>query len=138
MTILVIDGQGGSLGRSLIAAIQQAMPDVEIVAVGTNAMATAAMLKAGPSAGATGENAVVYNASRCDAIVAPIGLIAPNAMYGEVSPAMAEAVGRSDAPKVLIPSARSNIRVAGVQARSIADYVAEAARLLKETLFPVE
>lgn len=136
MTILVIDGQGGSLGRSLIVSIRQAIPDSEIIAVGTNAMATAAMLKAGPSAGATGENAVIYNAARCDAIVAPIGLISPNAMHGEISPRMAEAVGRSDALKVLIPSTRCNIRVAGVQMRSVADYVAEATGMLKDALIP--
>ena len=131
MKILVIDGQGGSMGRSLIASLLRELPGAQIIAVGTNAAATAAMIKGGASVGATGENAVIYNAARCDVIVGPIGVIVPNAMYGEVSPAAAQAVGMSDAAKVLIPSTQCNVSVVGAEYRALAEAIAEAVRMVK-------
>lgn len=103
MDIVIIDGQGGGFGRALIEALRAGGVTQEIVAVGTNALATSAMLRAGASAGATGENAVIVNAARARILAGPIGLVMANSMLGECSPAMARAVAESPAHKVLIP-----------------------------------
>ena len=132
MRIVVIDGQGGSIGKSLIASLSRELPGAEIIAIGTNAVSTAAMLKAGASVGATGENAIVYNAPRCDLIIGPIGVMVPNAMYGEVSPAIAQAVGMSDAQKILIPSTQCNTSIAGVSPRPLGEYIAEAVAMARQ------
>lgn len=113
MTVLVVDGQGGGIGKSLIEAMLAAGISAEIIAAGTNSAATSAMRKAGASAAATGENAVVYNAARADIIMGGLGIIAANAMLGEISPAMAAAISGSNAVKVLLPLNRCNLRVCG-------------------------
>ncbi|MFQ7726512.1 MAG: DUF3842 family protein [Ruthenibacterium lactatiformans] len=97
MDIVIIDGQGGGFGRALIEALRAGGVTQEIVAVGTNALATSAMLRAGASAGATGENAVIVNAARARILAGPIGLVMANSMLGECSPAMARAVAESPA-----------------------------------------
>ena len=102
MTILVIDAQGGGIGRQLVLSIKQALPDAEILAVGTNAAATAAMLKAGASSAATGENAVVVCARKADMIIGPVGIVIADSMLGEITPKMALAVAQSRAKRVLI------------------------------------
>ena len=112
ITIAVIDGQGGGVGRALVEQIKKAYPDVSVRALGTNSAATAAMLRAGASDGATGENAVVYNASRVQVILGPVAIVVGNGLLGEVTPAMAAAVGESDAVKILLPSQRCRIRLA--------------------------
>lgn len=111
--LLIIDGQGGGVGRALIEQIKKAKPNQEITAIGTNAIATAAMLRAGADKGATGENAVKVCAAKADIIAGPIGLLLANAMLGEITPDMAAAIGMSDAHKVLIPSARCGVHIAG-------------------------
>lgn len=126
MMIMVMDGQGGGVGRSLIEEIHLQCPDAELVAVGTNAAATANMMKGGPAAGATGENAVIYNSRRADVIVGPIGIVMANAMLGEITPKMAEAVGASDARIFLIPMSRCSAQVMGVESRKLGDYIKEA------------
>ena len=138
MQIFIIDGQGGSLGRGLITEFRKRFPDIPLTALGTNAMATSAMLNAGAAAAATGENPVLLaceEAERDDLIVGPIGILAANAFLGEVTPAMAVAVGKSRAHKLLIPSARCSITVVGTQEGSYSDYIAaaadEAERLLR-------
>ncbi len=103
MNILIIDAQGGGIGRQLVAAIRENLPEAEITAVGTNTAATAAMLKAGAHHGATGENAVVVGCRRADVIIGPVGIVIADALYGEVTPAMALAVGQSAAKRILIP-----------------------------------
>ena len=103
MKILVIDAQGGGLGRQLIIEIRQQLPEAHIMAVGTNSMATAAMLRAGADEAATGENPVVVASRRADVIVGPIGIVLADAMLGEVTEKMALAVAKSGAEKVLIP-----------------------------------
>ena len=130
--IVVIDGQGGGFGRALIEKLRAGGYAGVILAGGTNAAATAAMLKAGASAGATGENAVVWNAGRAQVIAGPIGLVMANSMLGECSPAMAAAVAESPAHKVLIPASRCGASVAGLPELPLADYIADAARRILE------
>ena len=101
--ILVIDGQGGKLGRQLIVSIREANLNVHITAVGTNTIATTNMMKAGVDVAVTGENAVVYNTRHADIIVGPIGIVVADSLFGEITPLMAQAIGQSRAFRVLIP-----------------------------------
>lgn len=126
MNILIIDGQGGRLGAGLVAAIRERYPQAELTAVGTNAIATAAMLKAGAARAATGENPVIVACRTADVIVGPIGIVAADALLGEVTPAMATAVGAAAAKKILIPMNRCGIRVMGVKELTMAEYIAQA------------
>jgi len=115
LRIAVIDGQGGGIGRVITERLVRALPpDVEILALGTNATATAGMLKAGANEGASGENAVIYNAGRVDLIIGPLGVVCAHAFLGEMTPAMAEAVAGSRAKKILLPLNRSNVELVGV------------------------
>ena len=102
MHILVIDGQGGRLGKQLIESINRTFPQAEITAVGTNSIATAAMLRAGAAQGATGENPVVVASKQADIIVGPIGIVIADSLLGEVTAAMANAVARSSAARVFL------------------------------------
>src|SRR5699024_3856346 len=114
--ILVLDAQGGGMGAQLVRMLAPQLPaDCELLAVGTNGLATNAMIKAGASRGATGENAVVYNAERADLILGPIGVILANGILGEVSPRMACAVSGAAGQKILIPSSHCSVQVAGTQ-----------------------
>lgn len=103
MKIVIVDGQGGGIGRMLIERLKGRVQGHTLIAVGTNAMATSAMLRAGADAGATGENAVCYNCQDADLLLGPSGIAIPNAMLGEISPAMAQAVAESYAEKHLLP-----------------------------------
>ena len=113
MNILVIDGQGGSMGAKLVRLIGERVPDAEITAVGTNSAATANMLKSGAQIAATGENAVAVACRRADIITGPVGIAIADSLYGEVTPAMAAAVGSSTAVRVLIPFNRCDTVIAG-------------------------
>ena len=114
MTILVIDAQGGGVGRQLVAAIKERLPQVTVTAVGTNNAATAAMLKAGADNAATGENAVVVGCRRADIIVGPIGIVIADSLFGEVTPQMAAAVAQSNAKRILIPFNHCDNVIVGV------------------------
>ncbi len=127
MKVMIMDGQGGGVGKSLVEALVQTCPEAELIAVGSNATATANMMKGGTVNGATGENAVIYNSRRVDVIVGPIGIVLANAMLGEITPKMAEAVASSDAKLILIPMNRFHATVVGVETRKLADYIKEAA-----------
>ncbi|MBQ8611655.1 MAG: DUF3842 family protein [Oscillospiraceae bacterium] len=129
MKILVIDGQGGRIGKALVEELRRRGFTGRITAVGTNSAATAAMLKAGADEGATGENPVVVGARRADVIMGPMGIVAANSLLGEITPAMALAVSESEARKVLVPVNRCRIRVAGVQELPLGEYTALAAQL---------
>lgn len=118
MTILVIDGQGGKLGRTLIENIKKNFPTVEIMAVGTNSMATSAMMKGGADRVATGENPVVVACRNAQIIVGPVGIAMADALLGEISPAMANAVASSNAHRVLIPMNLCDTYIAGVNSTS--------------------
>lgn len=132
--VLVIDGQGGGIGRQLVAAIKSVCPDAAITAVGTNVAATTAMLKAGADNGATGENAVVVGCRRADVIAGPIGIVIADALLGEITPAMALAVGRSAAKRVLIPVNHCDNILVGVGDAPLSLLAQEAARRIAELL----
>ena len=129
MKIVVIDGQGGRIGKSIIEQLRSSGCTDEVLAVGTNSIATSAMLKAGADAGATGENPVVVAARDADVIVGPIGIIAADSMLGEITPAMADAIGRSRARKVLVPVNKC-FEVAGVREMSLSCYVEQAVNMI--------
>ena len=129
--ILVIDGQGGGLGRQLVAALAAACPEAELIAVGTNSLATSAMLKAGAARGATGENAVIVNSRRADVIVGTLGIVVADALLGEITPAMAAAVGQSSAQRVLVPVSQCDTYVAGVPDQPVSRLVAAAAQQVR-------
>ena len=130
--VLVIDGQGGGLGRQLVSALAAACPEGELTAVGTNSLAANAMLKAGASRAATGENAVVVNCRRADVIVGPIGIVIADALLGEITPAMAAAVCQSGARRVLVPINHCENYVVGVPDQPVSQLVAAAAQKVKE------
>ncbi len=114
MNILIIDAQGGGIGRQLVSSIKKACPDAQITGVGTNSAATSAMLKAGADRGATGENAVIVNCRKADVIIGPIGIVIADSLLGEITPAMARAVAQSDAKRILIPINHCDNIVVGV------------------------
>lgn len=132
MKIMVMDGQGGGVGRSLVEELHSRYPKAELIAVGTNATATSNMMKGGTGIGATGENAVLYNCTKVDAILGPIGIVMANAMLGEITPQMAEAVASSDVPILLIPMSRCHAQVMGVEERKLSDHIKEAVDRLAE------
>ena len=126
MKVIVMDAQGGGMGRLLVEGLKRALPEQQVIAVGTNALATSAMLRAGADQGATGENAVVVCAAQADLILAPIGMVLCDAMLGEVTAAMACAVGKSPAHKILVPVSRCQTTVAGAQKLTMAEAVERA------------
>lgn len=131
MRILIIDGQGGKIGRSIAEAVLKELPGVEVDLIGTNAIATANMLKSGAKNAATGENPVVVTAPRADVIIGPVGIAVADSMMGEVTPKMAVAVGQSRAKKILIPMNRCDIMIAGVGELPLSEMVRRVIAMLK-------
>ena len=132
--VVVIDGQGGRLGRLLIESILKDNLSCELYAIGTNSIATGSMLKAGAVHGATGENPVIVAARDADIIIGPIGIISADSLLGEITPKIAVAIGQSPAIKLLIPLGQCNNQVIGVQDMSMSDLVRSAAERLKTLL----
>ena len=130
MTVLIIDGQGGGLGRQLVAAVKERFPEIEVLAVGANSTATGAMLRAGADQAATGENAVLVASRRADVIMGPIGIVIADAMLGEITPVMAAAAGQSEAKRILLPVGQCDNIIAGVRDMPMAKMVQEAVELL--------
>ena len=123
MKVVVIDGQGGNIGKRIVEEIKSKGIQCEVLAIGTNSTATALMMKGGADIGATGENPVVLASRDADVIIGPIGIIMADSMYGEITPKMAESVGASKARKILIPINKC-VTVAGVdESRTISDYI---------------
>ena len=137
MTILVIDGQGGKLGKSLVENIKKAFPQAELMAVGTNSAAAEAMRRAGADQTATGENPVLVACRRAQIIVGPIGIAVADALMGEISPAMANAVASSSAYRVLIPMNLCSTYVAGVNQKSSA-IIDDAMEHIRQLLAQIE
>lgn len=134
VNILVIDGQGGGLGRQIVEAARKAFAYARILAVGTNANATAAMLKGGADDAATGENPVVVACRQADVIVGPLGIVIADSLLGEVTEKMALAVARSSAERILIPMNRCDNLVAGVNAQSIGELVDDAINKMSQII----
>lgn len=134
MNILIIDGQGGQLGGQLVKSIRANFEDNVITAVGTNATATAAMLKAGAHQAATGENPVIVACRKADVIIGPVGIVIADSMYGEVTPNMALAVGQSDAVRILLPVNKCDNLIAGVPDLTITTLIDDVILKLKNIM----
>ena len=133
MRVLIIDGQGGGLGRQLVTAVKEYDQDIEVLAVGTNSAATNAMLKAGADQAATGENSVVVASERVDVIMGPVGIVIADSILGEITPRMAVAVGQSRAKRILIPVNLCDNIVVGVSDVSMGKNVQNAIESLKKS-----
>ena len=124
MKIAVIDGLGGGLGSQIVEELKKSFSDrIEVMALGTNAQATSRMINSGADTGATGENAILINAQNVDVITGPLGIALPNAMMGEITPEMAEAVGGSDARKLLLGIKQPHVEVIGTGEKSISEMI---------------
>ena len=134
--ILVIDGQGGQLGSQIVKALLAKFPGLSITAIGTNATATSTMLKAGAAYGATGENPVIVACRKAGIIIGPIGIVIADALMGEVTPAMAVAVGQADAARILIPMNKCENLVAGVSNLSISVLIQDAISKVEQIINP--
>ena len=134
MKILIIDGQGGGLGRQLVAAVKERFPQIEVMAVGTNSVATNSMLRAGADQAATGENSVRVASARADVIIGPVGIVIADSMLGEITPQVALAVGQSQAKRILIPVNLCDNIVVGVSESSMAKNVQNAMDALEKLL----
>lgn len=131
MKIAVIDGQGGGIGQKLVEKIKKEFPDIYVLAIGTNSSATAAMIKAGADAGATGESPVLYNCPQVDFILGPLGIIVAGALMGEISPKIALAIAECKAPKILIPISKCHAFVAGVADKPVTKYLDDAMQIIR-------
>ncbi len=135
MNIMVIDGQGGRMGKSIVEQMKKNFPEDEVIAIGTNSIATAAMLKAGADAGATGENPAIVGSRTADLIIGPMGIVIADSLMGEITPRMAVAIGQSGAKKLLLPVNRCQHYVVGCRDLPLGEYVrmaVEEVRKIKE------
>ena len=134
MIITVIDGMGGGLGKSIVELLRtiKTSKDLEIVAVGTNALATTNMMKAKPDAGATGENAIIYNANRADFVIASAGILLGNSMQGEITPTIASAVSCSEAFKIFVPIGRDDAIFLGTNEKPLNETLSQIIKIIKQ------
>lgn len=132
MNILVVDAQGGGIGKQLVSSIKQSIDEAKVWAVGTNVTATSAMLKAGADQASTGENAVVVAARKADVIVGPIGIVIADSLFGEITPAMARAIAQSDAKRVFIPFNHCDNVIVGVSSYSTGKLIQEAVEQVRK------
>ena len=132
MHILVIDGQGGGIGKQLVEEIRKALPEAFITAAGTNSIATSAMIKAGADNGATGENAVIVGCRNADIIAGPMGIVIADSLLGEITPAMAVAVGQSSALRILLPVNRCKNLIIGIADTDIATMIKKSVEEIKK------
>ena len=133
MILMVVDGQGGGIGATIIKRLRDAIgSELEILAFGTNSIATSRMLKAGANKGSTGENAIVRTSHKVDVIIGPFAIIMANSMMGELTPKMAETISSSKARKILIPLTQENVWVAGLSSEPLPHLVDQAAQVIRE------
>lgn len=138
MLIAVIDGMGGGLGVQLVTQISQVLPKSMIIALGTNSFATNNMVRAGASRGATGENAVRVSLRKVDIVVGPIGIVIPNALMGEITPAIAEIVASSDARKILVPVSQNHFEIVGLENKPLVSLIKDAVNSVCELAGKIE
>jgi hypothetical protein len=130
--LMVMDGQGGGIGRATIKRLRDAFgEEVEILAVGTNSVATSQMMKAGANRGATGENAIEKTAPEVDIIIGPLAIIMANSMMGEITPGMSEAISSSKALKILIPLTRERIEIVGVSGEPLPHLIDQVIEIIQ-------
>ncbi len=134
MIAAVVDGQGGGIGKAIVEKVKKAFPDLEVIALGTNSVATGQMLKAGADEGATGENAIIHNMQHVDVVLGVIGILNANAMMGELTPAMATAIGGSHTHKILLPINRCHIHIVSVEEQSLGSHIDNLVKALGEFL----
>lgn len=128
-----MDGQGGGIGTAIIKGLREVLGEgAEIVALGTNSIATSRMMKAGANRGASGENAIIYNCPRADFIIGPLSILMPNAMMGELTTGMSEAVSSSSAMKILIPLTQERVKITGISNEPLPHLVGKAIEMIKE------
>lgn len=133
MKLMVMDGQGGGIGAAIIKGIRASIGlDLDILALGTNSIATSRMMKAGANKGATGENAIIQTCLTVDIITGPLAILMTNAMMGEVTAPMAAAVMSSPAKKILIPLTQERVKIVGVSSEPLPHLVTQVAQILKE------
>jgi Domain of unknown function (DUF3842) len=133
MIIMVMDGQGGGIGATVIKGlVKNTIDNSDILALGTNSVATSRMMKAGANRGATGENAIVHTSPKVDVIIGPLAILMPNAMMGEVTPAMAAAVASSEAKKILIPLNQEKVHIVGISGEPLPHLVEQVVQVIKE------
>lgn len=132
MIIAVIDGMGSGIGVQIVAQLRQELPEIEILALGANAVATDRMMQAKASRGASGENAIRVSVGSADFIVAPIGVIVPNSMLGEITPAIAEAVAGARGRKLLLPINQPHFEIVGIEGKPLAKQINAAIAIIKE------
>lgn len=133
MKLMVMDGQGGGIGATIIKGLRASVGnDLEILALGTNSIATSRMMKAGANKGGTGENAIIQTSKRADVIVGPLAILMANSMMGEVTPGMAVAVSSSEAKKILIPLTQEQVSIAGVSGEPLPHLVGQVVEMIKE------
>ena len=134
MNILIIDGQGGKLGKLLCEAFMDHFPECTLTAVGTNSIATSNMLKSGIRHAATGENAIKVASRKADLIVGPVGIVVADALMGEITPEAAKVIGQSDAKKILLPVNRCDILVAGTYEKNLSQLVIDSIELAEKII----
>ncbi|RDY24157.1 DUF3842 family protein [Romboutsia maritimum] len=133
MIIAVIDGMGGGIGAQVVLALREELPTyIEVYALGTNSIATSSMMKAHANKGATGENAIVTSSKRANVIVAPVSVVMPNSMMGEVTSKMSEAVADSEALKILLPIMPENIEIVGLENKPLALLIKDTIKVIKK------
>ena len=136
--LLVIDGQGGGIGRQLTQSIKENFPDITIRAIGTNTIATQAMIKAGADEAATGENAVIVGCREADIIIGPLGIVIADSLFGEITPSMAIAIGQSKAVRILIPMNQCDNQVVGVDNFSLSYLVRDCINLIRKQINSID
>ncbi len=133
--IMVVDGQGGGIGATIISGIRKEIGnDIIIYALGTNSIATSRMMKAGANKGGTGENAIYYTAKKVDIIIGPISIVMPYSMMGELTPKMATAISTSNALKIFLPLTQEQVKIVGDPGEPLPHQVSEAISIIKEVL----